>query len=99
MKKILLFSLIFILIPSFIIFVFIVEPLQKEFKFSKNTTVRVYRSSTNVVEKIILEEYIMGVVAGEMPISFSEEALKAQAVAARSYIMYKILHNKKKTMM
>lgn len=96
MKKILLFSLIFILIPSFIIFVFIVEPLQKEFKFTKNTMVRVYRSSTKVVEEVILEEYIMGVVAGEMPISFSEEALKAQAVAARSYIMYKILHNKKK---
>ena len=32
-----------------------------------------------------LEEYIKGVVAAEMPASFHREALKAQAVAARTY--------------
>lgn len=32
-----------------------------------------------------LEEYIIGVVAAEMPVSFEPEALKAQAVAARTY--------------
>ncbi len=32
-----------------------------------------------------LEEYLYGVVAGEMPASFESEALKAQAVAARTY--------------
>ena len=32
-----------------------------------------------------LEEYVVGVVAAEMPASFPEEALKAQAVAARTY--------------
>lgn len=37
-----------------------------------------------------LEEYIIGVVAGEMPASFNMEALKAQAVAARSYALYKL---------
>lgn len=37
-----------------------------------------------------LEEYIVGVVAGEMPASFAEEALKAQAIAARSYALSKI---------
>ena len=31
-----------------------------------------------------LEEYVAGVVAAEMPASFPEEALKAQAVAART---------------
>lgn len=39
-----------------------------------------------------LEDYIIGVVAGEMPASFEEEALKAQAIASRTYAMYK--HNK-----
>lgn len=34
-----------------------------------------------------LEKYIIGVVAGEMPASFNDEALKAQAVAARSYAL------------
>ena len=37
-----------------------------------------------------LEEYIVSVVAGEMPASFAEEALKAQAIAARSYALSKI---------
>ena len=35
-----------------------------------------------------LEDYLVGVVAAEMPASFPEEALKAQAVAARSYALY-----------
>ena len=32
-----------------------------------------------------MEDYIKGVVAAEMPASFPEEALKAQAVASRTY--------------
>lgn len=39
---------------------------------------------------IDLEEYIIGVVAGEMPASFNMEALKAQACASRTYAMYKM---------
>ena len=38
-------------------------------------------------EKIPLETYITGVVAAEMPVSFHEEALKAQAIAARTYAL------------
>ncbi|WP_318617019.1 stage II sporulation protein D [Sporosarcina sp. YIM B06819] len=36
---------------------------------------------------IPLEEYVVGVVAAEMPITFQEEALKAQAIAARTYAL------------
>lgn len=39
------------------------------------------------------EDYIIGVVAAEMPYTFHEEALKAQAVAARSYMTYRLEHN------
>lgn len=39
---------------------------------------------------IPLEEYVIGVVAGEMPASFEEEALKAQSIASRTYAMYYI---------
>ncbi len=39
----------------------------------------------NVPTVLPLEEYLYGVVAGEMPASFETEALKAQAVAARTY--------------
>jgi len=38
-----------------------------------------------------LRDYLVGVVAAEMPASFPEEALKAQAVAARTYCMYKLM--------
>ena len=40
-----------------------------------------------------LEDYVIGVVAGEMPALFAEEALKAQAVAARSYAAYQLKNN------
>lgn len=36
---------------------------------------------------IDLEEYIVGVVAAEMPANFHEEALKAQSIAARTYVL------------
>lgn len=38
--------------------------------------------------EIDMQEYLVGVVAAEMPASFEPEALKAQAVAARTYAMY-----------
>ena len=40
--------------------------------------------------ELSLEDYLVGVVAAEMPVSFPEEALKAQAVAARSYALRQI---------
>ncbi len=40
-----------------------------------------------------LEDYIVGVVACEMPALYEEEALKAQAIAARTYAAYKISHD------
>ncbi len=39
-----------------------------------------------------LGTYLCGVVAAEMPVSFPDEALKAQAVAARTYTLFKQLH-------
>jgi len=40
------------------------------------------------VVRMEAEEYLVGVVAAEMPASFPAEALKAQAVAARTYALY-----------
>ena len=47
-------------------------------------------STSSEETKLNLEEYIIGVVAGEMPASFEVDALKAQAIAARSYALSKI---------
>ena len=37
------------------------------------------------VEELTMADYLFGVVAAEMPAAFEEEALKAQACAARTY--------------
>lgn len=41
------------------------------------------------VREMALEDYVAGAVAAEIPASFPEEALKAQAIAARTYAVYK----------
>lgn len=43
------------------------------------------REETGMVRKMDMDDYLLGVVLGEMPASFEPEALKAQAVAARTY--------------
>ena len=65
-----------------------------ELELPKNKKVKLYRKSENKVYELDLEEYITSVVSGEVPANFDEEALKAQAVAARTYYVNKI--NKQK---
>ncbi len=60
--------------------------------FEPENTIKV-KTKEDTIEELKIEEYLVGVLAAEMPASFHEEALKAQAVAARSYAMYKILHS------
>lgn len=64
--------------------------------YENKTMVTVYRTNGSVVE-IELEEYLIGVVAGEMPAAFNSEALKAQAIIARTYTLKAISQNKKLT--
>ena len=51
---------------------------------------RVFFHEENIIKSMNMEEYLYGVVAAEMPASFETEALKAQAVAARSYTFYRL---------
>ena len=53
--------------------------------------VSLWRHEEKKAVTLDLETYVAGVVAGEMPSSFEPEALKAQAVAARTYAVSKIL--------
>lgn len=59
--------------------------LQK--KEEKQITIKVLHN--NQILKLDLEDYIIGVVAGEMPALFDIEALRAQAVASRTYALYR----------
>lgn len=54
------------------------------------TEVRVYLAKEKRVETVPLELYVRGVIAGEMPVDFELEALKAQAIAARTYIVRRL---------
>lgn len=42
------------------------------------------------VQEMDMGTYLLGVLRAEMPASFEEEALKAQAIAARTYTLYRI---------
>ena len=65
-------------------------PVQPAVKavYDADRTLRVLDGET--VREMTLAEYLVGVTAAEMPASFAEEALKAQAVAARTYTLYKL---------
>jgi len=107
MKRINLYFITLILIPTFVVSIIYnsidkneLKTNEKEIKQEtekvittkkteeKNIVIKINKN--NEIQKINLEDYIVGVVAGEMPASFHEEALKAQAIASRTFAMYKL---------
>ena len=95
MKKIIIFTALILFIPFVIVNFFNVDKKEEiKLRYESNIIIRVKRLSSNEIEYLPLEEYIVGVLAGEMPIYFEKEAFKAQAVAARSYVLKKIEYNK-----
>ncbi|MBS7020551.1 MAG: stage II sporulation protein D [Firmicutes bacterium] len=93
MKKIIITTFIILLVPFLIVSIF-VRQNSIHFEFKKNTIVRVKREKTGAIEQVPFENYVVGVLAGEMPTTFPMEALKAQAVAARTYVMRKMEYAK-----
>ena len=59
---------------------------------SADAAVQVRIRLEDEVVTLTMEDYLWRVVAAEMPASFAPEALKAQAVAARTYTFYKMAH-------
>ena len=87
MKKIIIYSIICVLL--FLI------PLTFKTKNPSTTSTKplVQPDSCSLLitannETIPIEDYLIGVLAGEMPASFDSEALKAQATVARTYTLY-----------
>lgn len=68
------------------------EPLSEapEESTPKEEGIRVLLEGT--VQTMPLEDYLWGVVAAEMPAAFEQEALNAQAIAARTYTLYRMAH-------
>ena len=99
MKKMLLITVVLIISPFFVVKISnkdLKKYTESEIKldFVSNRIVRVKRVNKNRIDNVRLEEYVVGAVGGEMPVSFSLEALKAQAVASRSYVLKKQENNK-----
>lgn len=94
-----LFGVILFLIPIFLISYFFSynDKIEEEKKILEEPqlleTKKVTILNDESYVELNLEDYIAGVVACEMPASFEFEALKAMAVAARTYALNKINEN------
>ena len=73
------------------------EEMEKlgNYNYKNYTTIKLLHTKNGEVEEIPLEKYLLGVVSAEMSANFNEEALKAQAVVARTYTLYSIQKSKK----
>lgn len=98
MRNKILFGIVVLLVP-FVVISFKEDKtnfyLEEKKEKEEIITIKLKSASTNEIVEMNLEEYLIGVVAAEMPASFHEEALKAQAIAARSYALYKINNSNK----
>lgn len=94
MKKALVYIvamiILVIIIPLILVESIEITPIKEDTSEKQpvsGVTINVYMVDQKKTVKMKLEDYIIGVVAAEMPASFDMEALKAQAVAARTYAM------------
>lgn len=67
----------------------------EKFDYGEYSKIRLFHCNDGSIEEIGLDDYLYGVVASEMPASFHIEALKAQAVVARTYTIYQIKNGQK----
>src|SRR5574344_2185176 len=99
MRRVLSMTLLFIFVPSFFMLAFykeeeVVNEIVTEKEIEKESIyINVKQIDKNKIVKLDVEKYVKGVIAGEMPISFDIEALKALAVAARTYAVRRINEN------
>ena len=73
------------------------ETESSNFDYSNFATIKLYHSKTSSVDELPIDTYLYGVVSSEMPATYEKEALKAQAIVARTYTIYQIIHSKRKT--
>lgn len=97
MKKIFIFLFLIISIPIMNVNVFFeYKNIISDIITNKKEETKIRVLKNNDIENMNLEDYLVGVVSSEVPVYFEEEALKAQAVAARTYALKQIENNKDK---
>lgn len=67
----------------------------KEFDYGNFNNINLLHVESGEIQNLKLDYYLYGVVAAEMPASYEKEALKAQAVVARTYTIFKIKNGSK----
>lgn len=101
MKNIIIYLIILMLLVFAIPLIFTNIPVQETSSVpevvddSSYSTIRLYHTSDGTIEELNMNEYLYGVVAGEMPAIYELEALKAQAIVARTYTIYQIKNGSK----
>ena len=70
------------------------ENIKSTYNYKNYGTIKLLHKKTGEVEQVNVDDYLCNVVSAEMPADYEIEALKAQAVVARTYTIYKI-NNKK----
>ncbi len=63
------------------------------YDYQKYETIKLLHSGSGQIEELPIDEYLYGVVSSEMPANYEAEALKAQAIVARTYTIYQIMNN------
>ena len=63
------------------------------YDYQKYKTIKLFHSGSGQIEELPIDEYLYGVVSSEMPANYEVEALKAQAIVARTYTIYQIMNN------
>lgn len=66
------------------------------YDYSKYSEIKLYHSESGTIEILPIDEYLYGVVSAEMPANFELNALKAQAIVARTYTLYQIINGNSK---
>lgn len=66
----------------------------QNYEYSKYGTITLLHKKTGETEQVNLDDYLCNVISAEMPADYEVEALKAQAIVARTYTIYKILNKK-----
>lgn len=72
----------------------VTEESETKYDYKNYATIKLLHKQTGEVEAVELDSYLCNVISAEMPADYEKEALKAQAIVARTYTVYKI-NNKK----
>ena len=66
----------------------------EKYSYEQYGTIKLLHADTGTVEDVFIDDYLCNVVSAEMPADYELEALKAQAIVARTYTIFKVRNKK-----